>query len=70
MAESDQETKPPTIRGSSGNPMQNPLVKIGRNAAADMVRFAGEFGMTAVARSHLSAAGRLSGPSKFDGLLA
>jgi P27 family predicted phage terminase small subunit len=69
MAESDEETKGLTIRGSSGNSMQNPLVKIARNAAADMVRFAGEFGMTPVARSHLSAAGGLGGPSKFDGLL-
>ena len=35
-----------------------------------MVRFAGEFGMTPRARSYLSAAGRTSGPGKFDGLLA
>jgi P27 family predicted phage terminase small subunit len=70
MVGSDPETKGLTIRGSAGNPIQNPLLKIARNAAADMVRFAGEFGMTPVARSHLSAAGRLSGPSKFDGLLA
>ena len=70
MAAGDPESKGLTIRGSAGNPIQNPLLKIARNAAADMVRFAGEFGMTPVARSHLSAAGRLSGPSKFDGLLA
>jgi phage terminase small subunit len=50
--------------------MANPLVKIARNAAADMLRFAGEFGMTPRARSYLDAAGRLSGSSKFDGLLA
>jgi P27 family predicted phage terminase small subunit len=68
-AENDPETKGLTICGSSGSPIQNPLLKIARNAAADMVRFAGEFGMTPVARSHLSAAGRLSEPSKFDGLL-
>jgi phage terminase small subunit len=35
-----------------------------------MLRFAVEFGMTPVARSRLSVAGRLSGPRKFDGLLA
>jgi phage terminase small subunit len=50
--------------------MANPLVKIARGAAADMLRFAAEFGLTPVARSRLSVAGRLSGPGKFDGLLA
>ena len=49
----------------------NPLVKISADAAAGMVRFANEFGLTAVARSRL--AGGVYGqppPNKFDGLLA
>jgi P27 family predicted phage terminase small subunit len=49
----------------------NPLVKISADAAADMERFANEFGLTAVARSRL--AGGVYGqppPNKFDGLLA
>ena len=45
--------------------MANPLVKIARCAAADMVHFAGGFGRTPRARSYLSAAGRTSGPGKF-----
>ena len=50
----------------------NPLVGVSRRAAADMVRFASEFGLTPAARSRIAA-----GPfadqnraSKFDGLLA
>jgi phage terminase small subunit len=59
-----------TITGCSGCQLANPLVKITRNAAADMVHFAGEFGLTPRARSWLTAAGRVTGPGKFDGLLA
>ena len=70
MAEKDQVTKGMMIKGSAGNPMANPLIKIARCAAGDMVRYAAEFGLTPRARSYLSAAGRLDGPSKFDGLLA
>jgi P27 family predicted phage terminase small subunit len=59
------------IKMQDGNPRRNPLVKISADAAADMVRFANEFGLTAVARSRL--AGGVYGqppPNKFDGLLA
>ena len=70
LAEKDQVTKGMMITGSAGNQMVNPLVKVARNAAADMLRFAVEFGLTPVARSRLSVAGRVSGPGKFDGLLA
>jgi len=58
------------ITGSTGSHMANPLVRVARNAAHDMLRFAAEFGLTPVARSRLSVAGRLSGPGKFDGLIA
>ena len=50
--------------------MANPLLKIARHAADDMLTVAAEFGLTPRARSHLNVAGRVSGPGKFDGLLA
>ena len=70
MAAGDPRFNGLMITGSTGSHLANPLVKIARTAAADMLRIAGEFGMTPRARSHLDAAGRLSGPSKFEGLLA
>jgi P27 family predicted phage terminase small subunit len=70
MAAEDPHFSGLMITGSTGSHMANPLVKIARGAAADMLRFAAEFGLTPVARSRLSVAGRLSGPGKFDGLLA
>ena len=69
MADKDA-TRGLLLKGNAGSPMVNPLVKIARNAAADMVRFAGDFGMTPVARSRL--AGGIGGQpkGKFDGLIA
>jgi phage terminase small subunit len=50
--------------------MRNPLVAIAANAANDMLRFAGEFGLTPLARSRIAAGGGYEPPpSKFDGLL-
>jgi P27 family predicted phage terminase small subunit len=43
---------------SNGNKIQNPLVGIANKAAADMVRYAAEFGMTPSARSRIKAEGR------------
>ena len=48
---------------------RNPMLQIARGAAADMVRFAGEFGMTAVARSRLAAGIGGQSKGKFDGLI-
>ncbi len=58
------------IENDKGDLRTNPLVRIARHAAADMVRYAGHFGMTPVARSRL--AGGVGGQpkGKFDGLLA
>ena len=67
MAKNDQLTSAMMIKGSGGSPMANPLLKIARNAACDMMRFAGEFGMTPRARSYLSAAGRINGPGSSTG---
>ena len=58
MAAEDPRFNGLMITGSTGSHLANPLVKIARNAAADMLRFAGEFGMTPRARSYLDAAGR------------
>ena len=51
----DAITKALLLKGAAGNAVANPLLKIARCAAADMVHFAGEFGMTPLARSRLGA---------------
>ena len=58
------------VKGSLGNPIPNPLIKIARNAAGDMLRYAAEFGMTPAARARIAGgiATQLA-PSKFSGLL-
>jgi P27 family predicted phage terminase small subunit len=42
------------IKTTNGNVIQNPLVGIANKAAADMVKYASEFGMTPSARARLS----------------
>jgi P27 family predicted phage terminase small subunit len=70
MAARDSVTSGLLIKGAAGDARRNPLVKIAADAAADMVRYAGEFGMTAVARTRIAASvGSQPGPSKFDGLI-
>ena len=65
----DEQTRGLLIRTQDGNARRNPLIKVAADAA--VVRYAGEFGLTATARSRLAAGvyGQ-PGPSKFDGLLA
>jgi P27 family predicted phage terminase small subunit len=53
-----------------GAPMQNPLVKLARNAAGDMVRYAAEFGFSPAARSRIKAGPDAEQSSKFGELLA
>lgn len=58
------------IKTKYGDAAHNPLVSIVRKHAGDVVRYAGEFGMTALARSRMGAG--IDGPQppgKFDGLL-
>lgn len=43
------------IRTSGGNAIQNPVVGTANRAAADMVRYAAEFGMTPSARTRIQA---------------
>jgi P27 family predicted phage terminase small subunit len=71
MAEHDAVTRGLLVKSVSGDARRNPLVKIAADAAADMLRFAGEFGLTPVARSRLASgiSGQPPGGGKFDGLL-
>jgi P27 family predicted phage terminase small subunit len=71
VAERDTVTHGLLIKTTDGNARRNPLVKVAADAANDMVRYAGEFGLTAVARSRLAGGVHgQPGPSKFHGLLA
>ena len=56
MARRDQLTGGLMIKTTNGNAIQNPLVGTANKAAADMVRYAAEFGMTPSARSRIEAA--------------
>lgn len=59
------------VWSDNGRPQQNPLIVTARNAAADMVRYAAEFGLTPSARARLAAGAFADeGSSKFSGLLA
>jgi P27 family predicted phage terminase small subunit len=71
MADRDEHMNGLLIKTTDGNARRNPLIKIASDAAEDMLRFAGEFGLTPVARTRLGAAGYApSTPSKFAGLLS
>ena len=70
MADRDEQMHGLLVKTVDGNARRNPLVKIAADAAEDMLRFAGEFGLTPIARQRLGAAGYApSAPSKFDGLI-
>ena len=59
------------IKTKYGDAVMNLLVSLARKHAADMVRYANEFGLSAAARSRLSAAGYAPASSgKFSGLLS
>jgi P27 family predicted phage terminase small subunit len=72
MAQSNPVTSGLLIKTAAGDPRRNPIIKVARDAAADMLRFAGEFGLTPVARARLGAAGwePTGGRGKFDGYIA
>ena len=54
-----------------GKQSRHPLIGVVADAASDMVRFAGEFGLTPVARTRIAnGIHQPQPPSKFDGLLA
>jgi len=54
---------------NGGDLMRNPLVSIAHHAAADMVRYAGEFGLSPAARARIALPARVPA-SKFGDLLA
>jgi P27 family predicted phage terminase small subunit len=59
------------VKTAAGDPRRNPAIKVARDAATEMLRFAGEFGLTPVARTRLGAAGwEPTGRGKFDGYIA
>jgi len=53
MALNDKLTRGLLIKTTNGNAIQNPLLGIANKAAADMVRYAAEFGMTPSARARI-----------------
>jgi P27 family predicted phage terminase small subunit len=63
MAERDLLTHGLMIKTSNGNAIQNPLVGTANKAMLDMVRFAGEFGMSPAARARIEA-----GPNGDEGI--
>ncbi|OKO68072.1 hypothetical protein AC629_42360 [Bradyrhizobium sp. NAS80.1] len=69
MANRDDSMHGLLVKSADGNARRNPLVKIAADAAADMLRYAGEFGLTPVARSRLAVGVHPKSPGKFDGLL-
>jgi len=72
-AEVHKESRGLVVNGYASNPIQNPMLRIAERAAADMVKYAAEFGFTPRARTRVAAHGVTSGDapsSKFAGLLA
>jgi P27 family predicted phage terminase small subunit len=65
-----EELESLTVETQAGDLRRNPLIKVIADAASDMVRFAGEFGLTPVARTRIAKGIHQQPPSKFDGLLA
>ncbi|MBR1174882.1 P27 family phage terminase small subunit [Bradyrhizobium sp. KB893862 SZCCT0404] len=59
------------VKTKYGDAALNPLVSIVRKHAGDVVRYAGEFGLTAAARSRMirASVNPQPPPSKFDGLI-
>ena len=58
-----------TAETADGRQCRNVLTKTVREAAADMVRYASEFGLTPVARTRIANGIQQPPPNKFDGLL-
>lgn len=58
------------IKSAGGTPIQNPIVGVANRAAADMLRYASEFGLTPAARTRLSSSGANAPASKFGSLFA
>jgi P27 family predicted phage terminase small subunit len=62
-----------TAKGSAGNVVMHPLMKVAIQSARDLCKYAAEFGMSPCARAKMRAGWDPDGgggPGKFDGLLA
>jgi P27 family predicted phage terminase small subunit len=70
MAAENPHTKGFTITSTTGSPIVNPMLKIARLSADDMLRFAAEFGFSPAARTKISAGIGPETKSKFGDLLA
>jgi P27 family predicted phage terminase small subunit len=55
MARRDPTTKAFLVKRADGNAGRNPVMHVAAKAAADMVSFAGHFGMSPAARARISA---------------
>jgi P27 family predicted phage terminase small subunit len=71
MGQRDAVTHGLLIKRADGNAAQNPLVRAALAAADKMLKLAGEFGLTPVARSRIGAGPGHEPPGggKFDGLI-
>jgi phage terminase small subunit len=70
MAARDPVTSGLLVKSQLSDARINPLVKISRLAASDMVRYASEFGCAPAARARIAAGVGYEPPAgKFDGLL-
>jgi P27 family predicted phage terminase small subunit len=70
LAAEDPETQGFTVKGTLGCPMVNPMLKIARASAQDMLRYAAEFGFSPAARTRIQAGISPEVKSKFGDLLA
>jgi P27 family predicted phage terminase small subunit len=70
MAANDPVMQGLLVNGANGDARRNPLIRIAKEAAMEMLRFGGEFGLSPSARSRINAGpGGDGGLGKFDGLL-
>jgi len=69
LAVEEPESRGLLVKVREGHARRSPLVQIAASAAADMLRFASEFGMTPAARARISAGVGRAPAGKFDGLI-
>jgi P27 family predicted phage terminase small subunit len=67
--QASEELEALTFEAQNGDPRRSPLIKIIHDAASDMVRYAGEFGLSPVARTRIAQGIGPKEPSKFAGLI-
>jgi phage terminase small subunit len=70
MAAEDPESQGFTVRGALNTTILNPVLKVARLSAQDMLRFAAEFGFSPAARTRIQAGISPEVKSKFGDLLA